>query len=279
MRTWPASIRGKLTISSCCQRPAVVYAVPKTLVVSGFCGSRVERSRQRDLGIELDAGPIGADPNRGPQFVDDPRPPDVVGNQHHAAALADDLEPFTTLSAVRPAANPLMGDQRVLGVAAGFDPGGRWSFEVLPPRRLPRRNGSTHRDRWRWVSVAHRAAASCGRRNGSTHRDRWRWVSVNRGRWCGESRAGSPCAAERLVSTTKTNSATCETCERDTKPGKKNLAVQCGEKTFPARKRPHCRKVCLYQDLRKSARANVAFFPHPGPGKAAGSISQVLKLQ
>ena len=151
----------------------MVYAVPKMLVVSGFAASRVERSRQRDLGKELNAGPIGADPNRGPQFVDDPRPPDVVGNQHRAAALADDLEPFTALSAVRPAANPLVGHQRVLGVAAGFGPGGRWSFEVLPPRRLPGRNGSAH--------------AAAGRR--------------------GNPGAGSPCAAEWLGSVSKISSA------------------------------------------------------------------------
>ena len=98
---------------------------------------RVERSRQRDLGEELNPRPIGIDPNRGPQFVDHPRPPDVVGNQHGAAALADDLDPLGALSAVRPAANPLVGDERVLGIAAGLGPGGRGSFEILPPRRLP----------------------------------------------------------------------------------------------------------------------------------------------
>ena len=168
MRTWPATIRGKSTISSCCQRPAVVYAVPKTLVVSGFVRcSRVERSRQRDLGKELNAGPIGKDPNRGPQLVDDPRPPDVVGNQHRAAALADHLEPFAALSAVRPAADPLVGDQRVLGVAAGFGPGGRWSFEVLPPRRLPGRNGSARR---RAVRQSRRRQSLRSRRLGSTTR-------------------------------------------------------------------------------------------------------------
>jgi hypothetical protein len=47
-------------------------------------------------------------------------------------------------------------------------------------------------------------------------------------------------------------------------------------KELPARKRPHRRKVCLYQDLRESTRANVAIFPHPGSGKASGSISQVV---
>ena len=181
MRTWPATIRGKLTISSCCQRPGVVYAVPKTLVVSGFPAPRVERARQRDLGKELNAGPIGVDPDRGPQFVDDPRPSDVVGNQHRAAALADDLQPFAALSAVRPAANPLVGDQRVLGVAAGFGPGGRRSFEVLPPRRLPGRNGSAQGDDAGLRSHARPAGASRG--------------------------AGSPCAAEWLGSTSKISSA------------------------------------------------------------------------
>ena len=74
------------------------------------CGSRVRRSRQRDLGKKLNARTIGKDPQRGPQFVDHPRPADIVGHQHRAAALAYDLEPFAALvRCALPAANRFDG--------------------------------------------------------------------------------------------------------------------------------------------------------------------------
>ncbi len=96
----------------------------------------VERPRQGDLSEELHTRPIGVDPDHGPQVVDDPRTSDVVCHQHAATALTDHLNPLATLSTVRPAANPLVGHDRVLGITAGVGPRGGGSLEILPPRRL-----------------------------------------------------------------------------------------------------------------------------------------------
>ena len=78
-------------------------------------GPRVERSRQRDLGKELNAGPIGVDPNRGPQFVDHPGPPDVVGNQHACCRLGRPPGAIRSLVRRAPRRGPVGGRPASIG--------------------------------------------------------------------------------------------------------------------------------------------------------------------
>ena len=82
IRAWPATFRGMSAIFK--PLPTAGRGIRGAEDGGGQrpAGPRVERPRQRDLGIELDAGPIGIDPNRGPQLLHDRRPPDVVGHQH-----------------------------------------------------------------------------------------------------------------------------------------------------------------------------------------------------
>ena len=61
---------------------------------------RVNDPGEDDVGGELQPGAIGANPDAGKQFVDDPWAADVVGNEERIAVVAANLEPFAALAGV-----------------------------------------------------------------------------------------------------------------------------------------------------------------------------------
>ena len=69
---------------------------------------RVDDPRKDDVGGQLQPGAIGADPDAGKQFVDDPWAADVVANEERIAVVAGHLEPFTALAGVGLSADALL---------------------------------------------------------------------------------------------------------------------------------------------------------------------------